>query len=98
MKALSVKVNVPEQVKHQLNHQVQRQFVHHAADGHTKKLIQDSFEDSYSRLLHPLIARKFRFIFAYLEAIISLTCSRFNKTILYFTIKLHVLEFEEFML
>ena len=61
VKALSVKINVPAQVKHQLDQQMQRQLVHHTANAYSRKLIQDSFEDSYSRLLNPLISRKFRY-------------------------------------
>ena len=62
MKALSVKINVSDQVKRHLNQQAHKQFVHHTANGYTRKLIQDSFDDSYSRLLHPLMTRKLRFV------------------------------------
>ena len=60
LKVLTVKVNVPHRVKDDLEYHVRKNMVHQNANGQVTRLIQESFDDAYTRLIQPLISRRYR--------------------------------------
>ncbi|XP_013404872.2 S1 RNA-binding domain-containing protein 1 isoform X2 [Lingula anatina] len=59
-KILSVKVNIPEQVKQSFCQYCQRRWIPPQASAHLRKLISDAIEDAYTRLISPLMCRHYR--------------------------------------
>ncbi len=61
-KMLSVKINIPEHVKHHLRNVVERRFISNNSPGYVRQMIRNSFEDSFIRLLQPMMVRHFRYV------------------------------------
>ncbi|CAH1792511.1 unnamed protein product [Owenia fusiformis] len=59
-KLLTVKINIPEQVKERFVRFCQQKFTHRNCSDLVRSIIQKSIEDAYKRLIHPLICRQFR--------------------------------------